>query len=201
MISLEAHRAKIGSFLSRARKIQSNSADLGHRYNESNIFSNSSFSNHAYSLQVFGFSIIILTWRLNLNFACLKLLRLLEDGDIESNPGPRSFKIAKFVQGSFHQGHVKFGQTAGIQCACNALFALCWSTVKRVTIWKTMDMDYILEKGDELYKSLNMHIPLNIDELPQHVNIEGCLLTVRLLSQQQGNISSNVMNKFLKVSY
>ena len=37
---------------------------------------------------------------LNLNFACLKLLRLLEDGDIESNPGPRSFDIAKIVQGS-----------------------------------------------------------------------------------------------------
>ena len=53
MISLEAYRAKIGSFLSRARNIQSNSADLGHRYNESNIFSISSFSNHAYFLQVF----------------------------------------------------------------------------------------------------------------------------------------------------
>ena len=58
-----------------------------------------------------------------------------------------------------------------------------------------MDMDYILEKGDELYKSLNVHTPLNIDELPQHVkNIEGCLLTVRLLSQQQGNISNQVIN-------
>ena len=136
MISLEAYREKIGSFLSRARKIQSNSADLGHRYNESNIFSNSSFSNHVYFLQVFGFSIIILTCMLNLNFACLKLLRLLEDDDIESNPGPRSFKIAKFVHGSFHQGHVKFVETAGIQCACNALFALCWSTVKRVTMEK-----------------------------------------------------------------
>ena len=64
-----------------------------------------------------------------------------------------------------------------------------------------MDMDYILEKGDELYKSLNVHIPLNIDELPQHVNIEGCLPRVRLLSQQQGNISNNVINDFLNVSY
>ena len=37
--------------------------------------------------------------------------------------------------------------------------------------------------------------------MPQHVNIEGCLLTVRLLSQQQGYISNNVINDFLKVSY
>ena len=52
-------------------------------------------------------------------------------------------------------------------------------------------MDYILEKCDDLYKSLKVHTPLNIDEL----------LTVRLLSQQQGNISNNVINDFLKVSY
>ena len=114
---------------------------------------------------------------LNLNFAYLKLLRLLEDGDIAFYV-PRSFKITKFVQSSFHQGHVKFGETAGIQCAYNALFALCSSTLKRVTLWKTMDMDYILEKGDELYKSLNVHTPLNIDELPQHVNIEGSIAAI-----------------------
>ena len=51
-------------------------------------------------------------------------------------------------------------------------------------------MDYILEKGDHLYKSLNVYTPLCIDELPRHVNIEGCSLTVRLLSQEQGNISN-----------
>ena len=64
-----------------------------------------------------------------------------------------------------------------------------------------MDMDYILEKDDELYKSLNVHTPLNIDDLPQHINIEGCLLTVRLLNQQQDNTSNNVINYFLKVPY
>ena len=31
------------------------------------------------------------------------------------NPGP-TFKILKVIKGSFHQGHPKFGQTAGIRC-------------------------------------------------------------------------------------
>ena len=44
----------------------------------------------------------------NLNFACLKLLRLLQDGDVECNPGTRNFANAKVIQGSFHQGPVKF---------------------------------------------------------------------------------------------
>ena len=82
---------------------------------------------------------------LNLIFASLKVLKWLEDGDIESNPGPGTFHIPKIIQGSFHQCPLKFGITAGIQCVCNALFSLCWSTVKHVTAWKTWDMDYILE--------------------------------------------------------
>ena len=108
---------------------------------------------------------------LNLNFVCPILLRLLQDGDVECNPGPRNFAIAKSFQGSFHHGHVKFGETTGIQCKYNALFSLCWSTIKRVTAWKTWDMDYVLEKGDQLYKSVNVHTPLCMDELPQLANI------------------------------
>ena len=47
-------------------------------------------------LQLYGFSIIILICMLNLNFACLKFLRLLQDCDVECNPGPRNFAIAKY---------------------------------------------------------------------------------------------------------
>ena len=44
-------------------------------------------------------------------------------------------------------------------------------------------------------------LPLNIEELPLNVNIEGCSLTVKMLSQEQGNISNNIISDFLKVSY
>ena len=65
--------------------------------------------------------------------AFLKISLLLLSGDIESNPGPApiSNKIRKVVLGSFHQGHPKFGDTSGIQCSCNALYAVCFSVIKK----------------------------------------------------------------------
>ena len=45
----------------------------------------------------------------------LKIMKALLNGNIESNPGPRMYNLFKIVTGSFHQGHPKFGETAGIQ--------------------------------------------------------------------------------------
>ena len=52
-------------------------------------------------------------------------------GHVESNPGP-TYNIENVIMGSFHQGNTRFGLTAGIQRACNSLYALCWSHVKKV---------------------------------------------------------------------
>ena len=57
------------------------------------------------------------------------MMKLMIAGDVESNPGP-TYNIVKSVKASFHQGNPMFGLTAGIQCACNALFAICWSRIK-----------------------------------------------------------------------
>ena len=52
--------------------------------------------------------------------------KLLQDGDIETNSVP-TYNIERVLQGSFHQGKRElFGETAGMQCACNSLYALCW---------------------------------------------------------------------------
>ena len=88
--------------------------------------------------------------------AFLKLSLLLLGGNIERNPGPRPSipnKIHKTVLGNFHQGQAKFGYTAGIQYSCNALLAICSSIVKKVSVWKPFDLDYILENGDHIFKS------------------------------------------------
>ena len=53
------------------------------------------------------------------------VVRLIIDGDIESNPGP-TYVIEKAIHGSYHQGDPRFGKTAGVHCACNSLYALCW---------------------------------------------------------------------------
>ena len=49
----------------------------------------------------------------------------LKGGDIEANPDP-TYNLEKIVHGLFHQGNSQlFGEAAGIQCSCNALYALC----------------------------------------------------------------------------
>ena len=93
-------------------------------------------------------------------------------GDIESNPGP-TYNIVKFIKASFHQGNPMFGKTAGIQCACNALFSICWSKVKSIGCWKTCDVDYVLIKGDELFKNINLERYLEPRDLPKHLCVEG----------------------------
>ena len=152
-------------------------------------------------LHTFGLAIIILILKLNLNFAVLKLLKLLADGDVESNPGPTTYDVLKVVQGSFHQGHPKFGQTAGIQCACNSLFTLCWSSIKRVAVWITSDLDHVLESGDCLYKSLNTNNILSVDDLPQNVTVEGCALRTTMLKNETGIMNITDHLDFLEQSY
>ena len=44
------------------------------------------------------------------------------------------FLIKDYVLGSFHQIDKGFGKTAGMQCACMALIALCWSIITKVSI-------------------------------------------------------------------
>ena len=83
-----------------------------------------------------------------MNVSFLKLSSLLTDGDVKSNPGP-TYTILKVVQGSFNQGNQKFGETAGRQCACITLFSIAWSAIRRVALWNTTDLDFILSEGDQ----------------------------------------------------
>ena len=61
--------------------------------------------------------------------------------------------LCKVVQGSFNQGNAMFGETAGIQCASMALFALSYSTLKQVNRWDQFDLNIILINDDALYRS------------------------------------------------
>ena len=128
MFYVEAYRACIGTFFVKSKK---NSKIDQNFYPGS--FRTIEETTHFF-LHTFGLAFVILILNLNLNFDVLKLLKQLVDGDVESNPGPTTYDLLKVVQGSFHQGDPKFGQTAGIQCACNSLFSLCWSSIKRVTV-------------------------------------------------------------------
>ena len=129
----------------------------------------------------------------------LELSMLLLDGDIESNPGPPvdsvTFKIEKAVLGSFHQGHSKFGSSSGIQCSCNALYAICFSLMKKVSIWKSWDLDYILENGDAVFTVIGIPRALSMNELPQNIMIENHNIEIEMLSEHFGLLGQNELFK------
>ena len=76
--------------------------------------------------------------------------------------------------------------TAGIQCSCNALYAICFSMVKKVSVWKSYDLDYILEKGDKTFKLLGISRPLFMSELPHNIMIENNVIEVDMLENYFG---------------
>ena len=84
------------------------------------------------------------------------------------------------MQGSFHQGNRElFGETAGIQRACNSLHALCWVQIKQIFHWSKSDSDHILAEGDCLYKSLGTLDMLSVDQLPGFVKMFSHNIPVR----------------------
>ena len=75
--------------------------------------------------------------------------------------------LFKLVQGSFNQGNAMFVEAADIQCACMALFASSYSTLKEVNRWDQFDLDIILINGDALYKKLRRQTLLTVEDLPR----------------------------------
>ena len=64
------------------------------------------------------------------------------------------YHVLKSVQGNFNQGNVVLlRDTAGKLCSCNALLSVCWSVVRKASIWKSYDLDNILTEGDKIYVS------------------------------------------------
>ena len=96
---------------------------------------------------------------------------------------------------------MKFGQIAGIQCTCNSLFATSWSTVRNVTIWKGLDLDTVLNNGDQSFKSLNKETVLSPDELPNKIDIHGQCLNVRKLCNQPGLLTTDITSTSLQEYY
>ena len=85
-------------------------------------------------------------------------------------------KDQRVVQGTFHQGHHKFGNNSGKQCVANSLCAVLYSHMKMMNEWCPLDMDLVLNTGNQLYSYLSnsstvMHEYLLINELPDEVDV------------------------------
>ena len=104
----------------------------------------------------------------------------------------RLIHISKIVQGTHHQGDIRYGSTVGIQCLCISLMAVCWSFTKSISRWDSNDLDRILRKGDELFKSLNKFKLLGDEELPTKIEIYSHSIDIALLENRTGEITSSI---------
>jgi len=134
----------------------------------------------------------------NIDFLFLVAIMLLLSAGIERNPGPE-FTFSKVVLASTHQGDPKYGETAGMQCACNAVVSVCWSFFKRCTLWNTIDLDNILDHGDKLFRVINLGRSLYADELPKVIVIEG--LQFKVDNVASVNVEMLPRDKFLEQSF
>ena len=100
--------------------------------------------------------------------------------------------MIKIAQVTHHQGDIRYGSTAGIQCLCISLIAVCWSLIKSISRWDSNDLDRILRKGDELFKSLNKFKLLGVEELPTKIEVYSHSIDIALLENRTGEITSSI---------
>ena len=91
---------------------------------------------------------------------------------IESNPGSDCSKhYDRSVLHDTYQGGVKFSETAGFQCMYNSCFAICFSLIKKVSLWDSNDVNFIADQSH--LSSLARAEPFSIDDLRSFVVIKG----------------------------
>ena len=97
-----------------------------------------------------------------------------------------------------------FGENAGKQSAAMTLFSICWTKVRRISLWKSFDLDYVLHKGDAIFKSINVNRTLNIEDLPEKVSVENSCFNIRVIKQVDGQrpLDGNIavsINSFIDI--
>ena len=105
--------------------------------------------------------------------------------------------MIKSVQGSFHQADLRFGNSAGTQCACCGLVSVTFTLVKSPGKWISTDLDFIVVKGDEIYNTVDKVGHLLFDELPRKISLFNIDIDVNFLNFNAGVLCGNSLPGFL----
>ena len=65
----------------------------------------------------------------------------------------RSCTNIKVFQATHYQGDVRYGSSKGIQCSCMSLISVIWTLLRSPNQWNKLDLNSLLGKGDQLFKS------------------------------------------------
>ena len=126
MIEIALYRQRVGIFSGgkHPSKFELPNKGLDKKFNVSEAFAGKKILLWMTVLLLVRLAVMVEEVNLKQLFLLVMHLRLKLSGDVELNPGP--YELLKSVQVSFNQGNVAlFGETAGRQCACNALFSIC----------------------------------------------------------------------------
>ena len=105
------------------------------------------------------------------------------------------------MRGSFNQGDQRFGQTAGTQCMCNALYSVGYSIIKKVCYWSTWDTDYVLTAGNSLYSSLGLRSQsLSVDDLPDSICIKNIVISIIKTNLETGLMTGSLGDSFYRTT-
>ena len=88
-----------------------------------------------------------------------------------------SYTIKKCVQGSFSQLH-----SMCLQC----LVSLYWAKVCMVSCWHTIDLDHVLDLGDNLFNHLGFNRYLDASDLQNQIVLEGFNCSISKLNLLNG---------------
>ena len=133
MIEIQLYRQRLGYFS--GGKHHSKRYFLKHAINRNCRHGDKYLVHYFLRMTVFVSLFVVLTAELNLQHLNAKITSSSKlSVNVELNPGP--YQITRYFQGRFNQGNVTlFGETASRQCACNALFSICWSVVRDICSW------------------------------------------------------------------
>ena len=73
---------------------------------------------------------------------------------------------------------------------CHLLMSVCWTLFKSVSILDSFDLNWILQKGDFLFKSLNKYRYPGMEDLPQEFFIENLSINIEFLNIRTGEITA-----------
>ena len=121
--------------------------------------------------------------KLKLSKVIQQTVEYMNSGELSNTVPPSCHN--RYIQGSFHQGHVMFEDNAGVQCVANSLTAMLMNKLKDVCTWQSSDLDNILVNGNMLYTSVKNcnqgnHTHLLVSDLPKSHVLHNVDFTINL---------------------
>ena len=78
--------------------------------------------------------------------------------------------------------HHRYGRSTGMQCTSNAYLAIIFLTIKNINIWKSFDLNCILEQRGRFFKDVDVNQA--VDELQHSISIEGAHISTKMLAHE-----------------